>query len=68
MDTINGAITFFLIIIPVGALARVVYCLIAMSMDGDEEQTYKVRIRNVLIFCAIAECIVGLLDYFKSYF
>ncbi|MEA4894075.1 MAG: hypothetical protein VB064_02305 [Oscillospiraceae bacterium] len=68
MDTINDAITFMLIIIPIGTLARVVYCFIVMAMDGDEEQTYKVRIRNALIFCVAAECIVGLISLFKSYF
>ena len=68
MDTINDAIRFMLIIIPIGALARIVYCLSAMAVDSDEEQTYKVRIRNVLIFCIFAECVVGLLDLFKSYF
>ncbi len=68
MDTINDAITFMLIIVPIGTLARIVYCLSAMAVDGDEEQTYKVRIRNALVFCVCAECIVGLIDLFKSYF
>lgn len=68
MDTINAAINFLLIIIPLGTLGRVAYCFIAMAMDGDEEQSYKVRIRNALIFCVCAECIVGLFSLFKSYF
>lgn len=68
MDPINDAISFMLIIIPIGALARIVYCFCAMSVDSDGEQTYKVRIRNALIFCVFAECIIGLIDLFKSYF
>lgn len=68
MDTINNMITFMLIIIPIGTLARVVYCFSAMAVDGDEEKTYKVRIRHALIFCVAAESIVGLVNLFKSYF
>lgn len=68
MDTINDAITFFLIIIPIGAAARIGYCLIARAANPDDSDSYKVRIRNVLFFCVAAECIVGLIDLFKSYF
>lgn len=67
MDTINDLITYMLIIIPIGTLVRVVYCITAMAADNDEEKTYRVRMRNALIFCVAAECIVGLVDVFLSY-
>ncbi len=68
METINDAINFLLIIIPLGALSRVIYCLVAMAVDSDEEQSYRVRIRNALIFTVCAECVMGLMSLFNSYF
>ncbi len=68
MDTINDAIVFMLILIPVGAAARIVYCFIAMAVNQDDCDSYKARIRNALIFCVASECIVGLIDVIKSYF
>lgn len=48
--------------------ARVAYCFMAMAADSEEEQGYKVRIRNAIIFCVCAECIVGLIALVNSYF
>jgi hypothetical protein len=68
MDTINDVIKFMLIIIPIGAVARIGYCLTAMAVNQDDCDSYKGRIRNALIFCIASECIVGLVNLFKSYF
>lgn len=68
MEDIQLLITFLLILIPLGGGARIVYCLTVMAADSDEEKTYKVRIRNVLVFVALAECVAGLLKAVLSYF
>lgn len=68
MDTINDIITFLLVLIPIGAGGRVIYCLMAMSADTDEEKSYKIRIRNVLIFTAFAECVTGLVKGALPYY
>lgn len=68
MEEIQSLITYMLFIIPLGAVARIVYCLFMLSMDTDEEKSYKVRIRNVMVFTVLAECITGLLKVVLSYF
>lgn len=69
MDQIKALIQAMLVVIPIGAAARIVYCLVAINMDGDEEQSYRKRIRNALVFTAIAEAgIGGLLKWATSFF
>lgn len=69
MDHIKALIQILLVVIPIGAAARVAYCLIVINMDGDEEQSYRKRIRNALVFMAIAEAgMGGLLGWAASFF
>lgn len=68
MEQIQQLITFMLIIIPAGAAARIGYCLVVLAMDSEEERSYKVRIRNVIIFTVLAETIAGLLKVILNYF
>lgn len=68
MEQIQQLITFMLVIIPVGAAVRIGYCLIVLSMDSEEERSYKVRIRNVIVFTVLAETIAGLLKVVLNYF
>jgi len=68
MDSLNEMIDYLLILIPIGALARIVYCCCAMAADSDEDKSYKVRIRNTLVFTALAEGIMGFINLIISYF
>lgn len=68
MDHIKALTSALLVIIPIGATARIIYCLTVKNMDSDEEKSYDVRIRNILIFTVVAESIAGLLTWASSYF
>ncbi len=56
------------ILIPLSAVPRIIYCLLYIAMDNEQASTYKRRIRNLLIFVALAEGIAGLIVAIKSYF
>lgn len=68
MDQIQGLITFLQALIPIGAGARIVYSLMAMAADSEEEHSYRKRIRNALVFVVLAEVISGLLQLVLDYF
>lgn len=55
-------------LIRAGVATRLVYCLIRMAADGDDAAMYKRRMRNALIFYAIAESAMGLKDIIISVF
>lgn len=67
MDDILSVIVLFQILIPIGGGMRIVACLIYMSYDEDPSP-YKRRIRNVLIFIVLSECITSILHVALSYF
>lgn len=68
MDTIQTWITVLLALLPAGAAIRAVVCLIKILMDADQEVLYKHRLKNLLIFTALAECTLGLLYCVYAYF
>lgn len=65
---IQDLINYFLIIIPLAGAVRIIYCLILISADNDEEKSYRIRIRNLIIFIILAECIIGTFMVLTSYF
>lgn len=67
-DTIQGLITAFLVIIPVGGATRILMCAVIMMLDGDTVQSYKGRIKNVLVFIVLAESIMGVVALAHHYF
>lgn len=68
MNRVQELITFLQFLIPAAAAARILYCLAASAMDADEEQSYRVRIRNALVFTILAEVISGIVYIVLSYF
>jgi hypothetical protein len=68
MEQINQIITWFLVIIPLGGTARILYCLAAISTDMDARDVYQKRIKHVLMFVAISECVSGLLKIVAGYY
>lgn len=68
MEKIQDFINFFLVIIPIAGAVRGMYCLIAMSADTDEDKSYKIRLRNLLIFVILAESITSIVKLVFSYF
>lgn len=67
MDDILSVIVLFQILIPIGGGMRIVACLIYMSA-AEDPTSYKNRIRNVLVFIVLAECITSILHVVLSYF
>ncbi|MET0017995.1 mercury transporter [Oscillibacter sp.] len=67
MDDILSVIVLFQILIPIGGGMRIVACLIYMSA-AEDPTSYKNRIRNVLIFIVLSECIGSILHVVLGYF
>lgn len=67
MKEINGLISLLLIIIPAGAVMRIAACCICMA-NSEDQSSYKRRIKNVLIYVALAESISGILHMVLSYY
>ncbi len=67
MDEILSFTVLLQILIPLGGLMRILLCLIYMSMEEDPTP-YKKRIRNVLIFIALSECIGSVFRMILGYF
>ena len=68
MDHIKVLINILQLLILAGGGARIVYCLVLAPVDDEEEKSYKVRIRNILVFVVLSETIVGLLRWAGQYF
>ena len=51
-----------------GGGARCVYCAIRISMGTEEEESYKKRARNVVIFVVLALGITQFLKIVQSYY
>ncbi len=66
METIQDIITFMLILIPLAGIARGVACVVYMLAEEDPAP-YKKRLRNVIIYTAVAECVTGLFGLMVSY-
>lgn len=68
MHEIKLLITWLQILIGTGAAARGVYCCALWAVDQENGQTYRIRLRNLVIFAVLAECIGGLLKIISGYF
>lgn len=68
MNGVYGLVSFLQILIPLAAVPRVIYCLIYISMDNDQAASYKRRIRNLIVFVVLAECIGELILVIKNYY
>lgn len=67
METIQEFIRFFLIIIPLGAAARITACCVYAAM-AEDTTPYKKRAKNTAIFAVLAECVAGFLEVIALYF
>ncbi len=68
MSTIKELSDVFLVLIRAGTLMRVVYSLIMLSTNEDEEKSYKKKIRNVIAFYIIAELSYAIKDMMFDYY
>jgi hypothetical protein len=69
MDTLNEIINLLkVVVIPLGVIFRVVFCLTKMIYDEDAQGSYKRKIRNTIVFGIISELIFVILDLVKKYY
>lgn len=68
MDTIDGLIMALKIIIPIGVVMRVGFCLTKMMYAEDEARNYKRKILYVVAFGIIAELALCIKDIVLKYF
>lgn len=50
-----------LYILPSLAALRALICAVKIQLDDDDAYKYKTRLKNMLVFTAIAECVFGLI-------
>lgn len=67
MDGIYELVALLQILIPLGVVPRVIYCLIYTMIDEDQAATYKRRARNAVLFLVTAECAAGIILVIKNY-
>ena len=69
METLEDIIKLLrIIIIPLGATFRVVFCFVKMIYDEDSANAYKKKIWNVIAFLIISELIFVTADLIKAYY
>lgn len=68
MDLLKQMADAFVMLIRVGAVFRLVYCLVRMGMNEEEAAMYKKRARNTIVFYVIAETIWQIKDLMLGYF
>lgn len=68
MQTFEEIRIALLIIIPIAAVARIVYCNIISGAEEDESDKMKKIIKNILIFVAIAVAFTSIIAVVTSYF
>lgn len=69
MQTLNQIISLLrIVVIPLGAVCRVVFCFIKMIYDEDAMNSYKKKIWNVVAFLIISELIFVVVDIIKFYY
>ena len=66
ISLINNLSIMIIAIINVGAIARIIYCTIILN-SNENENVMKKRIKNILIFIAIANSIFSLQAIIRSY-
>ena len=69
MDLVYEIITVLrVMIIPIGVVFRVVFCLVKMIYDEEAVGSYKKKIRNTITFGIIAELIFVISDLIQNYY
>ena len=65
---IRDFITYFQTIICIGGAVRIAYCFIMLPANEDDERSYKMRIRNALVFIIIVITLLDLIKLILKYF
>ena len=66
--SVNDLLEFFMLIIPVVGLFRIIFCLTIMSTGNEESKNFGLRIKNILLFLVLSECVLGIINLVLLYF
>lgn len=68
MSTLSNILSLLLTLVPIGGAMRIVILCIQWEFDQDDENKYKTRIKNVLIFVAIAVSVRAIRQLIITYY
>ena len=68
MDRLTEMADAFLLLIRVGSVLRVVYCLIYIGADEEQASSYKRRLKHTVVFYILAESIWQIKEIVLSYY
>lgn len=68
MITLDDISLTVISLIRVGAVFRVVYCMVMLQGAEEEQSQFKKRAKNTLIFYILAECIWQIKDIVMFYY
>lgn len=66
VSTLKDLYLFAAALLPIACTPTAIYCIIRM-MDGEEKENYRLRLRNLLLFLAVAETALNLLNIVLGY-
>lgn len=67
MDALQNLIEALMVLIPIGGAARGVLCALGMLIDDEQYSIYKRRLRNMVRFVVISECVAAILGLVIRY-
>ena len=59
-NLINNLSSYVLILINVGCLTRIIYCIVIINTNNELKDKMKQRIRNIIIFLIIANSLISI--------
>lgn len=68
MSGVNQIMILLMTLIPIAAGCRAGILYLQMLADPDRSSVCKTKLKNLLFFTIIAECVIGLLGLFEHYF
>lgn len=66
--TLDKICTTLLIIIPIAGIARIIYCTMSIAANSDESGKMNRRIKNIIVFIVLSECLVSIISIIESYY
>lgn len=67
-NALNELIPLLLLVLYALAIPRGIICLVNISKDPDEADKHKKRLKNMIIFVALATCIMEIVNLLTNYF
>ncbi|RPF43380.1 hypothetical protein EDD70_2344 [Hydrogenoanaerobacterium saccharovorans] len=66
--TLDKICNTLLILIPIAGIARIIYCAMSIAANSDESGKMNRRIKNIIVFIVLSECLVSIIAIIESYY